>query len=169
LSIAPKTTSVPKQVEFRLAKASDLSELYQVFVEIVGPFELYNLEARTAELKKYAPDKLLQLLEADTDSLIVASSEDRIVGFAIIRPDDGPIWLCWFGTLPQCRKKGIGTGLINEVIARARARNAQKIWCDTRVENFASIAILEGLGFEKKCLLRNHWFNQDYIIWERFI
>jgi hypothetical protein len=69
-------------------------------------------------LRSIPPDKPLQLLEANADSLIIASSAGRIVGFAMTRADDGPIWLCWFATLPECRKKAIGTRLINWIIAR---------------------------------------------------
>ena len=46
------------------------------------------------------------------------------------------------------------------------ARGAHKVWCDSRADNVESIATLERAGFRRIASLENHWFNQDYLLWE---
>ncbi len=40
-----------------------------------------------------------------------------------------------FATRPDCQRTGIGTQLLNHVMAQARHLNATTLWCDARLES----------------------------------
>ncbi|CCH02891.1 GCN5-related N-acetyltransferase [Fibrella aestuarina BUZ 2] len=39
-----------------------------------------------------------------------------------------------FATRPDCQRQGVGTLLLNHVIAQARALGAKRLWCDARLD-----------------------------------
>jgi ribosomal protein S18 acetylase RimI-like enzyme len=96
----------------------------------------------------------------------VARTHDTIVGFCISSYDAGLIWLAWFGVLPAARGQGIGGRLLAALSQTMTVRRAHKIWCDTRTANDKAQRVLEAFGFREIAQLRNHWYGQDFLLWE---
>ena len=108
------------------------------------------------------------MIAADVDSVLVATVNTQIVGFCFSNIDDGLIWLSWFGVRPEYRRHGIGTALLNALDARAKRAGAHKVWCDCRTDNVASRATLADSGYREICTLVNHWYGQDFLLWEHW-
>lgn len=157
------------RIELRYGAAPDIPAFSLAFRAVVEPLTLYNEWARTEELARYAPDKIEDLLATDAQSLLLAYRGPDLAGFLITRPDDGPLWLSWFGVLPSFRGQNIGNSLIKKLIVDAAARGHWKIWCDTREGNVFSIPLLEQNGFVFRCRLERHWYGQTFLLWERFV
>jgi ribosomal protein S18 acetylase RimI-like enzyme len=134
--------------------------------DTIEPLSFYNERARRAELARYTADGLRALVAADPQSVLVARDGDGLVGFCVSRFDDGTIWLSWFGTAAHARGRGIGAALLAALADTLPSRQAHKIWCDSRVENSASRSVLERFGFRRIATLTNHWYGQDYYLWE---
>jgi RimJ/RimL family protein N-acetyltransferase len=143
-------------------------ELARLFVQVVEPLPYYNETAKRSEIAKYPPRLLREVSEGDPDSILVASLEDQLVGFCFSRYDDDLVWLNWFGVHPSHRGKGIAKALL-QALEISRKGKTHKIWCDCRTENEASKNILTSQGYHQICTVRNHWYKQDYILWEKFI
>lgn len=132
----------------------------------IEPLTYYNAPAIASELTKYSAAGLRALLAGDPQAVLVARDGSELVGFCVSRFDDGTIWLSWFGTAAHARGRGIGTALITALKNRLPSRNAHKIWCDSRTENVESQSVLERAGFRHVVTLTNHWYGQDYFLWE---
>lgn len=134
--------------------------------DTIEPLSIYNDRARRAELARYTADGLRALCAADSQSVLVARDGAALVGFCVSHFDDGTIWLSWFGTAAHARGRGIGAALLAALAETLPSRHAHKIWCDSRVENVRSKTVLERAGFRRIATLTNHWYGQDYYLWE---
>jgi ribosomal protein S18 acetylase RimI-like enzyme len=146
---------------------SDAPEVALVIKSVIEPLDYYNDRARGEELSKYRADELARMCADDPDAVLVALSEQHIAGFLISHYDDGLLWLSWFGVAEHCRQRGVGAALLAAFEETAPRRRAHKVWCDTRVPNEASARLLERAGFVRICELKNHWYGQDFFIWEK--
>jgi ribosomal protein S18 acetylase RimI-like enzyme len=147
-------------------QAEDLSAM---FGEIVVSLPYYNEVAKTAEIAKYAPALLRESVLKHPDSVLVAKNGREIVGFCFSEDDDGLVWLAWFGVHHSYRRRGIGVALLRKLEEVARDRRSHKIWCDCRTENEASKLVLSTYGYVELCTVRNHWYGQDFILWEKLV
>ncbi len=137
--------------------------------ETIAAIPYYNEAAKSAEFAKYTVDRLRARQDGDPGALLVARDDDGgLIGFCVSRYDDATIWLDWFGTAAHARKRGVGSALLDALAAALPARGAHKIWCDSRTDNVESAAALERAGFRRIATLSNHWYNQDYFLWEYF-
>lgn len=146
-----------------------IAEVSALFATTVLSLPYYNQEARSSEVSKYSSSRLEQMIAADADSVQVAVVNTRIVGFCFSTIDDGLIWLSWFGVMSGYRQRGIGTALLSALDGRAKRAGAHKIWCDCRPNNVASRVTLAGSGYREICTLVNHWYGQDFLLWERSV
>ncbi len=148
------------------ANAGDLSRLIG---EVISPLVYYSEQARKSEIEKYSPASLREAVAKDKDSILIAFCGERIVGFCITHFDDGLIWLSWIGVHPEFRRYKTAEKLLLKMEESVPARGAHKIWCDCRTVNKASIALLGGLGYRQICTVDNHWYGQDFILWEKLV
>jgi ribosomal protein S18 acetylase RimI-like enzyme len=149
----------------RVAK-DEVDALAVLMREVIEPIPYYNDVARRAEHAKHTPEKLQEMIVEDPLAILVARDEKGLTGFCVSGWDDATIWLYWFGVAPRARGKGIGAALLKALAATLPSRGAHKIWCDSRTDNKESIAVLKELGFRQVARLDNHWYNQDYFLWE---
>jgi ribosomal protein S18 acetylase RimI-like enzyme len=156
-------------VEFGTMDAGEAEHTANLFKEIVASLPYYNAIAREAEIAKYSVNGLLNSLAEDPDSVLVARHQGNIVGICVSRLDDTLVWLSWFVVDPRFRRMGIGISLLRALEESVRARKLHKIWCDCRTENAASKALLIGQCYEPLCTVRNHWYGQDFILWEKVL
>jgi ribosomal protein S18 acetylase RimI-like enzyme len=133
---------------------------------VIEPLHYYNDRARLEELAKYSQSALERLVEEEPLSVLVAREDKEIVGFCVSKYDDGLVWLSWFGTDTSRREKGVGTSLLHALGDTLPKRQAHKIWCDTRTDNLESQADLVRFGIRRIVELRNHWYGQDFFLWE---
>jgi RimJ/RimL family protein N-acetyltransferase len=150
-------------------QSSEASRTAQLIRSVISPLSYYSEAARTAEIAKYTEAGLQQLNNEDQYSVLVARSEDALVGFCISRYDDGIIWLAWFGVREDFRGTNAARELLKALDEATHARGCSKIWCDTRTENIKSQRVLEREGFSRTCTMTRHWYGQDFYLWEKFV
>jgi ribosomal protein S18 acetylase RimI-like enzyme len=158
----------PILINVDLMKTSEAEALSSLFRQVVTLLPYYNETAKNSEIKKYSPRLLRESTAADPESALVAKQDGQLLGFCLSRYDDGLIWLEWFGVHPAHRRKGVASALLRALEKKARKRT-HKIWCDCRTENGPSIEILTAHQYQQLCTLRNHWYGQDFILWEKLV
>ena len=151
------------------ANKSQIDSLISLFKKVISPLPYYNEIAKKYELGKYNFDELNKKIDSDPESVIIAEEDNNIVGFCFSRLDDMTIWLEWFGVNEKARGNGIAKKIVLYLETTAKKRDAHKIWCDCRTENMKSINLLSTCGYTPICTLKNHWYKQDFILWQKEI
>lgn len=151
------------------AEMLQIEDVCRVFNTVVTALPYYNEMAIKNELFKYKPTDIASKIESDPDSVLVACEDDKILGFCFNRVDDMTIWIEWFGVVEGCRRSGIAKGILEYLETTSKSRNVHKIWCDCRTENLKTIKLLSVCGFTPLCTVKNHWYKQDFILWEKEI
>lgn len=62
-----------------------------------------------------------------------------------------------FAVLPACKRQGIGSRLMQELLEQSRKRGIQRIWLEVRVSNEAALRLYEQFGFEEVALRKNYY------------
>jgi GNAT superfamily N-acetyltransferase len=150
-----------------VSRGSETDQVFGIFREVLWELPYYNERAKSGELEKYTPSKLRASALADPGSVLVARLGKELAGFLFNHEDDEMVWLSWFGVLPKYRGRGVGSALIQALDARAKHAGYHKIWCDSRTTNEKSRSILLQHGYVQLCTLRDHWYRQDFILWEK--
>jgi RimJ/RimL family protein N-acetyltransferase len=157
------------QVVIHRMSPPEAEPLSHLFEHVVMALPYYNDFAKQSELAKYSAAGLRESVSEDPDSVLVARVGPDLVGFCLSRYDDGLVWLSWFGVEKEHRNKGIGSALLDSLEETVRHGRSHKIWCDCRTENEASKAVLTCHGYTQICVVRNHWYGQDFILWEKVV
>jgi len=154
-------------MDIKLAEESELPTVVKLFKEIVEKLSYYNEKAIANEINKYTQQELLAKIKEDPFSLIVAKNDAQVVGFCLSRMDDSLVWLEWFGVSERARNQGIAKKLVSYLEENLKKREAHKIWCDCRTSNIKSANLLSSCGYLPICTLKNHWYGQDFILWQK--
>ncbi len=136
---------------------------------VIQGCSIYNDKAKKSEVAKYSAAELKERIAVDPDAVLVAAAGRKVVGFCVNGRDDGLLLLEWYGVDPAWRQHGIGRQLLEKLIASARRRGSHKLWCDTHIANTGSAKLLCSLGFQPLCTLHNHWYGQDFVLWEKMV
>jgi ribosomal protein S18 acetylase RimI-like enzyme len=153
----------------RRPRDDEIPSVRKVFLDVLRELSYYNVLAKKEESKKYTVSKIKEKLAKDRYSVYCALSSDEVVGLLFNHFDDYTIWLDWIAVRKDQRRNGIGELLLGDLFRTARLRGCRKVWCDCRTTNKPSKAALEKAGFRRIAEIKNHWYGQDFILWERFV
>lgn len=156
----------------RAARDSDVSQASALLSQVVSSLSYYNEDARNTEIAKFDKKGLGSFVADPTKMVLIAEASaqeprQRLAGLLIAGEDDRLMWLNWFIVHPTHRRCGVGTQLVDALAAAAREHRCHKIWCDSRVENLPSAHLLLREGFKVIARVNNHWYGQDFYLWER--
>lgn len=160
----------PSTINVAPATEADLAAIAKVFLAVLRDLPYYNSRAKDREASKYKLDHLREKIADEPTSVLSAKDmEGALVGFCFNHFDDYLLWIDWFGVPSHARHRGVGRALLRGAEEVARARGCHKVWCDSRTENRPSIALLQSHGFQKIVEIPNHWYGQDFLLWQKFI
>jgi ribosomal protein S18 acetylase RimI-like enzyme len=148
-------------------QSSQADETSGLFQSVLSAVPYYNERAKAGERLKYTSARLREIISDDPGAVLIALIGMQVIGYCFNERDDELLWLSWFGVHLDFRNRGVGHRLLGAFEDRARSMCSHKIWCDTRTNNSESISVLLRQGFEPLCTARNHWYGQDFILWEK--
>lgn len=96
---------------------------------------------------------VLELFNSNEPYCLVAEMENRVVGFALGSMIRKPRtswsygWLLWLGVDRSCKRRGIGTRLINRLTELFIEDGARMMLVDTDDENHSAISLFRKMGF----------------------
>jgi ribosomal protein S18 acetylase RimI-like enzyme len=149
------------------AAEKDAAALSLSIAHLISNIPYYNATAKAHEIERYSSSALLAKINNDPLSVILAREQDALAGFCISRFDDYTIWLEWFGVTEAYRGRAVTRLLLEALEDSLPARGCHKIWCDCLTSNTAAIHVLSTAGYSQIVTLRNHWYGQDFILWEK--
>lgn len=156
-------------IHIKYASKDDVDRVGLLFVEILDTLHYYNDTAKKNEKSKYTSEELIKKIQEDMYSVMSVYEDDNIVGFCFSRFDDYTVWLEWFGIADSHRGRGIGDLILMELEVATKKRGCHKIWCDSRTKNLASFKVLQRNSYTIVATLENHWYGQDFFIWQKFL
>jgi ribosomal-protein-alanine N-acetyltransferase len=89
---------------------------------------------------------------------IPGQKEEQILGYVVFSQDGHIISIA---VLPQYRRKGIGTQLLQRVMKTPRIK---KVWAEVRRSNQGAQAFYSKMGFEITDRIPNYYGNEDALI-----
>lgn len=149
-------------------KEKDIGELSKLAKKVISEIPYYSKNAKKHELKKFEAKTLKQKIKDKNNRYIITKINNKPVGFCYGYFDAGTFWLEWIGVDKEFRRKGIATSMIRFILNKIRPR-VHKIWNDTRANNKEAAALFKKLKFEKVTQIKNHWYKQDFCLWQKFI
>lgn len=150
-------------------RPAEAVETANVMHQVIRGTRLYNQRARKGECAKFSAEVLLAKRQAWAPAVLVALEQDQPVGFCVSEIQDEVIWIYWLGVSPGHRGKGLAGRLLRRLESEARKAGISKIWCDSRVQNTPIRLLLTSLGYETLCTIKNHWYGQDFMLWQKFL
>lgn len=154
-------------IQVRRMRVDEAVPASRLMRQVIRSMPVCNDRERYGEAAKYTARMVRSIVRHDPDAVLVAIGDGRIVGFCVSRRDDGLLLLEWYGVHPAWRNHGIGMRLLERVVSTAARRGCHKLWCDSNAGNKASHSLLCGLGFQPFATVKNHWYGEDFILWER--
>lgn len=97
-----------------------------------------------------------EINHADTN-VIVATSDGRLAGFAIMHYEGFEAHLVLFAVLPEFRRQRAGTALLHWLIRTAEVAGAQAIYVEMRRNNAAGRHFYESIGFKTMERLQQYY------------
>ncbi len=113
------------------------------------------------------PGRGLALIALQQFSSEQHAEKSPICGFLVARSVP-PEWeLENIVVAPESRGQGIGTGLIEELLARAQQVNSDAVFLEVRESNAAARALYEKLGFQQTGRRKSYYANpiEDAIVY----
>jgi len=105
----------------------------------------------------YPQDLLTRLLHEYPISFLVAeANSDIIVGYCVASTENYSAHLLSIGVLPQYRRHGIGTALIEALMA-GLGSGARELMLEVKQENTGAIRLYEDLGFRRVGFVENYY------------
>lgn len=136
------------KTKIRSLKESDIKEVLQIQDEC-------GLSVWTAK------DYLNEMLREDALSLVVETSDNKIIGFAIVRlllgENDFSSEILNIAVKNSFQTKGIGQKLFDEIIRRLKEKNVLDIWLEVRKSNEKAINFYQKNGFMKQFERKNYY------------
>ena len=101
----------------------------------------------------------------DQHAVLVAEASGAIIGQAAL--DFAPYGVASLGMAVACdwRRRGVGTALLQAVVAVARERGAHKVALQAWPHNNAAIALYRRAGFVEEGVLRRHYRRRNGELW----
>jgi ribosomal-protein-alanine N-acetyltransferase len=87
----------------------------------------------------------------------IAWENETPAGFALARDLRKECEILSLGVLPERRREGVGTALLNSVCVEARLRSAESIVLEVAVDNVAALALYTVRGFSPVGRRRNYY------------
>lgn len=103
-----------------------------------------------------------QVLMVPKHQGIVALEGERIIGFAIYCLMDDKIHICNMAVRPRYARNGVGTEMINKLVARAKKKNRNLLEIDIRESNLGAQIFLRNMGFKAIHVVRG-WYETSVL------
>jgi GNAT superfamily N-acetyltransferase len=131
----------------------------------------YPRKALDFDLTGHSAEKYREDLKAALVFAYVAEDKGIILGVAMGRlvGESGLARLGWIGVHPHHQKKGIGTALLDSVVAYCTAKGCHKITLNTTPTLVPAINLYLKAGFVPEAYLRKEWWKVDFLRMSKWI
>ena len=138
-----------KNIIIRYATKDDLENIINI----------ENLSSKRWTFKSFSDE-----LEIDFSYFLIAVENNTILGFIVAWYTIEQIEINNIATLPNYRKKGIATALINKIISETSDKKPKSIILEVREKNKIAKQFYNNLGFNKIGYRKNYYGDDSAIL-----
>jgi len=143
--------------------------------------DILNIQAETGLSFWSKNDYLSELDRNDSIFKIARNSDEKIIGFALVRllignSNDSNISfdsseILNIAVLNSFQKKGAGQIIFDEILLALKDKNIKEIWLEVRASNVKAIGFYQKNGFEMQFERKNYYQNptENALIFRRLI
>ncbi len=134
-------------IEIREMQLKDLPAVFELGQKLFTAEDLPTL------YRSWDDHELVQLFGTDTETCLVATQEDHVIGFALGRVMEKPRnawrygWLEWLGVDPAFKRRRVSTRLLNQLVDIFIEKDARIMLVDTDEDNQEALAFFRKKGF----------------------
>ena len=128
------------------------------------PMNEYHV-AQVAELEKlcfsdpWSENSVASELKNPLSLWLIAEEDGVVCGYVGSQTVLGETDMMNIAVRPDCRRKGVASALITELICRLKGQGSHILRLEVRESNLPAIALYEALGFTRLGLRRNYYRN----------
>ena len=154
-------------VTVREATLADVDRVLELVVAVAGEGRWISVEAPVdvAERRR----RMVEELEGEQTVMLVAEAGGELVGQLDLRLARYGVADLGMLVAPGWRRRGVGSALMAEAIARARAAGAHKLALQVWPHNTAALALYERFGFQREGYLRRHYRRRSGELWDAVV
>ena len=154
-------------VTVREATLADVDRVLELVVAVAGEGRWISVEAPVdvAERRR----RMVEELEGEQTVMLVAEAGGELVGQLDLRLARYGVADLGMLVAPGWRRRGVGSALMAEAIARARAAGAHKLTLQVWPHNTAALALYERFGFQREGYLRRHYRRRSGELWDAVV
>ena len=117
-----------------------------------------NIEDIAFGVRSWGHDNLKASFGANNvTTLLAGAAEDSPAGFAMWRGVAGEAEILTIGVMPAAQGRGVGSALLNAVLAGMRASNVHTAFLDVDAGNSPAISLYGKAGFEEFAVRRGYY------------
>ncbi|MGV1009175.1 MAG: ribosomal protein S18-alanine N-acetyltransferase [Dermatophilaceae bacterium] len=102
-----------------------------------------------------------ELAERPRREYVVAADDGRLAGYAGIGHGGEVADLMTLAVAPAYRRRGVGAGLLDEVLQRAAEQGASSVLLEVRADNAEALRLYRRRGFEQVGVRRRYYQPSD--------
>ncbi len=156
-------------MKITIFKGQSIKEILNFIQEIINKTFYYSKFARSEEIKRFSPVLIRKELKDKNNLFLIAKDNDKTAGILNGYYEAGMFWIDWVVVNPSSRRNGIAESLMNYLEGKLKKEKVHKIWCDCRTINKESVSLLKKLKFKKITKIKNHWYKQDFYLWQKYL
>ena len=125
--------AVAEGVSLRRATPADMVALLETDIRCFDEFWRYDVRHFERYLR--------------AQRLVVADGPGGVIGYTLSTVAGDGVTLGRLAVVPECRRRGVGRALVEDVIGFAREQGADRVTLCTQTENAAALALYASAGF----------------------
>ncbi|MBK6686318.1 MAG: ribosomal protein S18-alanine N-acetyltransferase [Deltaproteobacteria bacterium] len=110
---------------------------------------------------RWTPETIRRRIRDDETEVIVARSEGRVVGFALMQLDLDDAHLLLLGVGSDVERQGLGRRLLHFLEEEARAAGIRYLHLEVRANNRGARAFYQAHGFREAAYLRGYYQGRE--------
>ena len=154
-------------VRVREATLADVDRVLELVVAVAGEGRWISVEAPVDVVQRRR--RMVEELEGEQTVMLVAEAGGELVGQLDLRLARYGVADLGMLVAPGWRRRGVGSALMAEAIARARAAGAHKLTLQVWPHNTAALALYERFGFQREGYLRRHYRRRSGELWDAVV
>jgi len=145
---APPETFTDGEGRTVTVEASGLAD-FEALVEMYEAFDPADRAQGIPPIQEAAIRDWLDALLSEDSVNVVAGHDGRLVGHAVLVPDDQDGYELAVFVLNEYQGAGIGTHLLEGLLGQGQREGVEKVWLTVERWNAPAITLYEKLGFER--------------------